>query len=103
MNLIRAAARVIAAALWFLSGGVLGATIVFISVLWCLDGLPRDEPLNAGDAMGAAAAAGAGLFCAPLGFIAGFLCARYLWEMAGLSRQARNHRARQELQSTQSR
>jgi hypothetical protein len=73
-------ARVIVAALWFLFSGTLGAAIVFISVLWYLDGLPRDGPLNAGDAMGAAAAVGAALFCAPLGYIAGLLCALYLWE-----------------------
>jgi hypothetical protein len=80
MNSIRRIARAVAAALWFLSGGTLGATIVFISVLWSLDGLPSDGPLNAGDAMGAAASVGASLFCAPLGFIAGLFCAGYLWQ-----------------------
>jgi hypothetical protein len=66
--------------LWFLFGGVFGATAVFLSVLWYLDGFPKEGPLNAGDAMGAAASVGLGLFCAPFGFIAGLLCVRYLWE-----------------------
>ena len=80
MNLVRTTARVIATALWFLFGSLFGATIVFASVTWYLTDLPAEGPLNAGDAMGAAAAVGAGLFCAPLGFFAGFFCALYLWE-----------------------
>jgi hypothetical protein len=80
MNLIRQIARVIAAALWFLFGGALGAAIVFVSITWYLTDLPKDQPLNAGDAMGAAAAVGVGLFCAPLGWFAGLLGALYLWE-----------------------
>ena len=78
MNAFRRIARVTAAALWFLLGGTLGAMIVFVGVLWCLSDLPGDEPLNAGDAMGAAAAAGIAFFCSPLGFFAGLGCALYL-------------------------
>ena len=78
MKAFRRGARVAATALWLLLGGTLGAIVVFAGVLWCLSDLPGDEPLNAGDAMGAAAAAGIAFFCSPLGFFAGLGCALYL-------------------------
>jgi hypothetical protein len=56
-----------------------GAAIVFISVVWYLTDLPKEGPLNAGDGIGVLAAIYAGRFCASLGFLAGLLCAVYLW------------------------
>ena len=86
MNAFRKIARVAAVALWLLLGGALGATIVFAGVLWWLSDLPGDAPPNAGDAMGAAAAVGMALFCAPLGFFAGLGCALYLLKRWSLVR-----------------
>jgi hypothetical protein len=84
MNLIRTIAQVIAAALWFLFGGALGATIGYISVLsvlWYLTGLAWDGLLTAADGMLAGALGGMSVFfAAPLSFIAGLLGALYLRE-----------------------
>jgi hypothetical protein len=81
MNLIRTIARSIATGLWFLFGGMLGATITFMGITSISSYLSdRGQPLNAGGAMGAAADVGLGLFCAPVGFGAGLAAAVYFWE-----------------------
>jgi hypothetical protein len=76
MKLIRTIARVVATALWFLFGGALGAMIAVMSALWFHGYLSRDEPLGAAGAMFGAALLGA---FAPLGYLAGSLCALVLW------------------------
>ncbi|HLH92320.1 MAG TPA: hypothetical protein VKX28_28150 [Xanthobacteraceae bacterium] len=87
MNAFWKIARVAAVALWLLLGGAFGATIVFAGVLWWFSDLPLDAPLNAGDAMGTAAAVGMALFCAPLGLFAGLGCALYLLKRQPLFRR----------------